>query len=73
MKNLKVDSQPFYELIKHTTPFIWTEQHKKLFEEIKAKFSEKTILAVPSTDNIFHIHVDSSNVGPGCILVQQVP
>ena len=71
IKNLHVDSQPFYELIKDTTPFIWTDQHEELFGEIKAKFSDDTILAVPSTDYPFHIHVDSSNVGTGCILVQQ--
>ena len=30
-------------------------------------------MAVPSTEYPFHIHVDSSNVGTGCILVQQFP
>ena len=34
---------------------------------------ENTILAVPSTDYPFHIQVDSSNVGTGCILIQQFP
>ena len=33
----------------------------------------KTILAVPSTDYPFHIHVDLSNVGTGCILIQLFP
>ena len=73
IKNLHVDSQPFYELIKDTTPFKWTEQHETLFNQIKERISEYTILAVPSTEYPFHIHVDSSNVGTGCILVQQFP
>ena len=73
IKNLHVDSQPFYELIEDTTPFKWTEQHEELFKETKTRFSEDTILAVPSTEYPFHIHVDSSNVGTGCILVQQFP
>ena len=73
IKNLHVDSQPFYELIKDTTPFKWTEQHETLFDQIKERISEETILAVPSTEYPFHIHVDSSNVGTGCILVQQFP
>ena len=73
IKNLHVDSQPFYELIKDTTPFKWTDQHEQLFKEIKTRISEDTILAVPSTKYPFHIHVDSSNVGTGCILVQQFP
>ena len=73
IKNLQVDSQPFYELIKDTTPFKWTEQNEELFKEIKTRISEDTILAVPSTEYPFHIHVDSSNVGTSCILVQQFP
>ena len=31
------------------------------------------MLAVPSTDYPFHIHVDSYNVGTGCILIQEFP
>ena len=73
IKNLYVDSQLFYELIKDTTPFKWTNQHEELFKEIKTRISEDTILAVPSTEYPFHIYVDSSNVETGCILVQQFP
>ena len=73
IKNLPVDSQTLYEMIKDTTSFIWTDQHEELLNEIKTRISEDTILAVPSTENTFHIHVDSSNVGTGCILVQQFP
>ena len=73
IKNLHVGSQPLYELIKDTTPFKWTVQHAELFKEIKTRISEDTILAVPSNEYSFHMHVDSSNVGNGCILVQQFP
>ena len=73
IKNLHVDSQPFYDLIKDATPFHWTEEHEKLFCDIKKRITEDTILAVPSTKYPFHIHVDSSNVGTGCILIQQFP
>ena len=73
IKNLHVDSQPFYELIKDTNPFKWTDQHQELFNEIKTKTSEDIILAVPSSKYPFHIDVDSSIVRTGCILVQQFP
>ena len=73
IKNPHVESQLFYDLIKDSTPFHWTHDHEKLFQSIKDRISEDTILAVPSTDYPFHIHVDSSNVGTGCILVQQFP
>ena len=72
-KNLHVDSQPFYNLIKDSTSFHWTDEHERLFQSIKDRISEDTILAVLSTDYPFHIYVDSSNVGTGCILIQQFP
>ena len=70
-KNLRVDSQPFYDLIKATTPFNWTKEHEDLFTDIKSRICEDTILVVPSTEYPFHIHVDSSNAGTGCILVSR--
>ena len=73
IKNLHVDSQSFYNLIKVSTPFHWTHEHEKLFLSIKNRISEDTILALPSTDYPFHIHENSSNVGTGCILIQQFP
>ena len=71
IRNLYEGSQPFYDLINDSIPFHWTHEHEKLFQSIKDRISEETILAVPSTDYPFHIHVDSSNVGTGCILIQQ--
>ena len=73
IRNHHVDSQPFYDLIKDSTPFHWTHEHEKLFQSIKDRITEDTILAVPSTDYPFHIHVNSSNIGTGCILIQQFP
>ena len=71
IKNLHVDSQPFYEVIRNSTPFHWTEEHETLFNSIKERFHNDTILAVPSTENPFYVHVDSSHVGTGCTLIQQ--
>ena len=71
-RNLLVDSQPFYDLIKESTPFHWTHEHEELFQSIKNRISQDTILALP-TDYPFHIHVDSWNAGTGNILIQQFP
>ena len=70
-KNLQADDQPFYDLIKDSNLFHWTHEHEKLFQSIKDRVSEITILAVPSTDYSFHFHVDSLNVGTGRMLMQQ--
>ena len=37
IKNLHADSQPFYDLIKATTPFKWTKEHEDLFIDIKSR------------------------------------
>ena len=73
IKNLHVDRQPFYDLIKDSTLFYWTEEHEKMFDSIKERIHKDTVLVVPSTDYPFHIHVDSSNVVTSCILIQQFP
>ena len=46
-------------MIRDSTPFHWTHQHEKLFQSIKDRIRDDTILAVHSTDYPFHIHVDS--------------
>ena len=73
IKKLHVDSQLFYDSIYDSTPFHWTYEYEKLFQSIKDRINEDTILAVPATDYLFHIHVGSSIVGTGCTLMQQFP
>ena len=73
IKNLHVDSKPIYDLSRYSTSFHWTEEHEKIFQMIKDRISEDTILAIPSTEYPFHIHVASSNAGTGYILIQQFP
>ena len=73
IKNLHVDSKPFYELLRDDVPFKWTKEHEELFRNIKDRISEETILAVPNPRYPFHIHIDSSSIGTGSILVQEFP
>ena len=73
IKNLHVDSKPFYELLRDDVPFKWTKEHEKLFQNLKDRISEETILAVPNPKYPFNIHVDSSSIGTGSILVQECP
>ena len=42
-----------------------------MFTSIRERIHKDTALAVPSTDYPFHIHVDSSIVRTGCILIQK--
>ena len=71
IKNLLVDSRPFYKLLRDDVPFKWTKEHEELFRNIRDRISEETILAVPNPKYPFHIHVESSSIGTGSILVQE--
>ena len=71
IKNLHVVSKPFCELLKDDVPFKWTKGHEKLFQNMKDRFSEETILVVPNPKYPFHIHVDTSSIGTGSILAQE--
>ena len=46
---------------------------RKIVNSIKERILKDTVLAVSSTEYPFHIDVDSSNVGTGCIVIQQFP
>ena len=69
IKSLHVDSLPFYDLLKTETTFQWTDEHEKLFREIKDRISEDTVLAIPDTRYPYH----ASSIGVGSILVQDFP
>ena len=73
IENLHLDSQHFYDLIKNSTPFQWTHDQEKLFQSIKNRISEDTILAVNSIDFVLHFHKESSIVGTVCVLIQEFP
>ena len=42
IKNLHNDIQPFYDLIKDSTPFQWTDEHEKMFNSIKERIHKNT-------------------------------
>ena len=62
-----------YELTHDNTPFHWTNEHEQIFKQIKEDISSDAVLAIPDVRYLFQIHVDSSNVGTGSILVQELP
>ena len=54
MKNLHVDSKPFYELLRDDVPLNWTKEHEKLLQNNKNRLSEETIFALPNPKYPFH-------------------
>jgi hypothetical protein len=63
--------RPLLDLTKKTTPWHWTEQHFKAFEELKTKMCSSPVLAQPNFDKWFYLQVDASAYGVGAILSQE--
>jgi hypothetical protein len=64
--------KPFFELIRDDSVWIWTPELEKLLREVLAMFSEETVRAIPNPKYPFSIHSDASNIGIGCILIQDL-
>ena len=71
--NFHIDAKPLYDLTKDTTLFKWLPEHEKVFTDLKQRFCHDISNAFPSNDYPFHIHADSSNLGTGCVLIQDFP
>ena len=65
--------QNLYDLTKDATVFKWLKEHKKIFTDLKQRFCHDISNAFPPNDYPFHIHADSSNLGTGCVLIQDFP
>ena len=71
--NFHIDAKPLYNLTRDGVNFKWEEEHEKVFNILKEKFAHDISLAIPNANYPFEIHADSSNLGTGCILIQQFP
>ena len=68
--NFHIDAKPLYDLTKDATLFKWLPEHEKVFTDLKQRFCHNIFNAILSNDYPFHIHADSSNLGTGCVLIQ---
>ncbi len=65
---------PLINLTKKKVEWEWTSDCEKSFQELKAKLSEKPILAMPDfSENhpVFKLHTDWSKTAIGAVLLQQ--
>lgn len=51
-------------------PFVWTQEHQRSFEALKAMIVQDTILAYPDHNRPFHIYTDSSDYQLGSVIFQ---
>ena len=72
IKKLHVDCKPFYDLTRTENNLVWKAEHEKLFNDIKNRITEDTILAIPDTKHPFHVHIDVSSIEVGSTLIQDI-
>jgi hypothetical protein len=49
----------------------WGEEQQKVFEEIKQKVSQETLLAFPDFEKEWHVYTDASNTQLEAVIMQE--
>ncbi|KAF7657494.1 hypothetical protein LDENG_00026380, partial [Lucifuga dentata] len=62
-----------YALTSRSTPFLWSSQANKVFQNLKERFTSAPILTQPDPTRQFIVEVDASDVGVGAVLSQRSP
>jgi len=61
---------PMTEVIKGIS-FIWAPKTQSVFEEIKKRLTQASVLSLPCFDKVFKVECDASRVGIGGVLTQE--
>ncbi|CAH9124286.1 unnamed protein product [Cuscuta epithymum] len=70
VKDFSKIAKPLTNLTKKTTKFIWDEECKKAFQELKQRLTTAPILTLPSGTEGFEVYTDACLKGLGCVLMQ---
>ena len=63
IRNFSVILAPLHELTRHHNTFKWTSSCQEAFEKVKQLLVEHPVLHPPSSDSIFILETDASDVG----------
>ena len=61
---------PMTKLTKKEESFEWSDQCEQSFQELKKRFTEAPVLALPLEGVEFVVYTDASRNGLGCVLMQ---
>nr|GEY90538.1 putative polyprotein [Tanacetum cinerariifolium] len=61
---------PLTKLMRKGEKFVWNEERKKSFEELKRRLVFSLVLTLPSGTGGYQIYSDASKKGLGCVLMQ---
>ena len=63
-------AKPLTELTKKDEPYVWTEAREEAFQILKQRLVTTPVLVQPDMTKPFEVYCDASNVGVGCVLMQ---
>jgi hypothetical protein len=58
------------ELLEKGKTFEWTPRHEAIFQELKKRLTMTPILTMSDMEKPFSIYCDTSDLGLGCVLMQ---
>ena len=63
-------AQPLNNLLKKDRKFEWTKDCQQAFDDLKKRFTEEPVLAMPDQTRPFQIETDASKYATGAVLTQ---
>ena len=72
LKDLQLKLAPIYQLTRKGIPWDWTDECQKAFEDIKKSLTTPPVLVMPNEKGHFVLVSDTSTVGCGGTLYQQI-
>jgi RNase H-like domain found in reverse transcriptase/Integrase zinc binding domain/Chromo (CHRromatin Organisation MOdifier) domain/Integrase core domain/Reverse transcriptase (RNA-dependent DNA polymerase) len=63
-------AKPLNNLLKKDIKFNWTEDCQRAFDDLKKRFTEEPVLAMPDQNRPFQIETDASKYATGAVLTQ---
>jgi len=61
---------PLNNLLKKDSPFLWTEETERSFQELKKCFTSQPVLHMPDSTKPFQVEADTSKYASGGVLTQ---
>jgi len=68
IEGFAIVARPLHDLVKKDKKWDWMERQKKVFKELKERFTKEPVLAAPDIDKKMRMEVDTSDYAMGGVL-----